>query len=456
MNNLILKILSLIWILIQWGLSNSNSVMIFQLFTLFLGIFIINVITKNICHKKTVKTVFLISFLVLNIFTTIRWLGIECDFNTFADENNDNYKFWLATNNLNEISISKIYKECIIDNIYLENGGYFFYIRMLGYLAESYFDGNHILLQQLGTAFPSVLSSIFLYFLSFYICNDYKQSYNYACTYILLTPLITISTGITRDAIIAFFYLLLIYLWFTKELSLKVVVVELLIMLILMSFRMQHGLFASAFIVMTIITSNSSNRWLYYLALLVLVINIGLLIYSFMINHLADTIDYYIAYRADELEGLNSGIGRYVYALPTPIKELAQILFLQLQFPPWYDLIKSTNVFYSICGVLNMVISFYWFYIFYSVIINLYKFGYKQLPKKYLFAIIIFFIFILLNTSNLSLRRVVCIYPLLYLVYVYFRTSSFYCINYRHIKKQYLSIYLFLIVSYLGASFVLG
>lgn len=434
--------------------SQSFAVSFFLLLSLALGGIMVFALCPVNINRKDLFDVYYISFCVFVFLTTIQWLGN--DINTaFNVEENDQYRFWLASQSNGTASLSMIYKECIIDNIYIENGGYYFYLRAIAYFADHFFDGNHLLLQQLTSAVPGIYISIFLFFIISKLTSS-ERIKGYALSGILLTPLLTNSVGLHRDSLIAFLYVVIIYIWICKPLNAKNVIIQLLLAFLMISLREQHGFFAFSFVGLSLISSrSSSSRSLYVIAFLILFLALGSSIIVNVISNFQDTVTYYDDFRNKALSGVNSGLGRHIYSLPTPIKQVAQILVLQMQFPSWAPLASATNFYYVIMGLVILAVNVFWFYVFIYTVLSIRKFGLKGIPFIIKLALLVFIGFVILNCSNLDLRRVVCVYPLLFMAYVYYRENITDCFFNRNIKRNYTIAYLMLVAIYYGATILM-
>lgn len=447
-------LLSLFILTLSGIISQSFSVSVFLFLSLALGCIMVQVLSPSNINRKELNDVYFISFCVFVILTTIQWLGNDINA-AFNVEENDQYRFWTASQSNGASSLSMIYKECIIDNIYIENGGYYLYIRTIAYFADHYLDGNHLLLQQLSSAVPGIYMSIFLY-LIIYQFSSLGNVKKYAISAVLLTPLLTNSIGLHRDSLIAFLYVVIIYIWICKPFNLRTVIVQLTLAFLMIYIREQHGFFAFSFVGLSLISSrSSSSRFLYVIAVFVIFLALGSSIIVNVIDNYKDTVAYYDAFRENALSGVNSGLGRHIYSLPTPLKQITQILVLQMQFPPWAPLAAATNFYYVITGLVILAVNVFWFYVFIYTVFSIRRFGVKTIPFVIKLSLIVFISFVVLNCSNLDLRRVVCVYPLLFLSYVYFRENAANSLFNKNIRKIYSIVYSLLIVVYYSATFII-
>lgn len=408
-------------IVFEYIISASIASAALSTFILCVGLLLVFLTKLDSREKSSLLYIFLISFSIVTIATVVRWLGNEASGPLFFNDANDQYKFWLASQEgAKRGSIKAIYDSCIANNIYLKNGGYYFYIQSLGFIAQRYFDGNHLLLQQLGTSFSLIFSSIFI----FLILRKFSKPENvarYSLYYIALTPVIIDSIGLHRDSLISLFYIILIYFWLCRNLSLVNFIIQIVLCLILINFRLQHGLFAIIFLLLPFLRARRLSTWFYILAIVIAFVVYGISFLDMLVISVNDTFEYYGETTSDSLDNINSGLGRYVYMLPHPIKEIVQVFWLQMQFPAWLPMANAKNIYLLSIGILAFVIYVFWFYMFtYTVTLVCKK--KTTIPKQLKIGILIFFVFILLNSSNLTLRRVICVYPMLFVIYAYLKS----------------------------------
>lgn len=457
MNNRYLFIATVVVFVLVGALSASLASVAMLLFTLFVGFLFTRIIANNNKEKNLLMSAFLFSFVLVTFMATLQWLSINNDWISFADDNNDHFKFFLASQDGAQApSINSIFNDCILGGIYWENGGYYFLIQLIAYIANTVLDGNCILLQQLGSTAFFVWSSIFLSKTLMHFCPIDKVRY-YTFFYVAFCPLILHSLGIHRDVHVAFFYMVLIYITLCKKVNVVTISLQLLIAFVLFYFREQHGLFAISFIGLSLLLSQGRSKWMILIVVLGIFAVFGLtMVYNFIGSNLADTNDYYNAYRNAQLSGLDSGLGRYVYMLPTPLRELAQIIVLQMRFPPWGMLEGARNPYAFIIGIEGLLVAFLWFYVFICILSFLFRYRFSQLPKSLRYGIIMILVFLLLNSSNLDSRRVVCMYPFIFIPYVYMKEFVAKKYFIKSLNKRYIGFYVSLCFVYLLFSLIIG
>lgn len=456
MNN-ILAIVSIILVILVGFLSMSTASVAMMVLTILVSFIFTRILGDNIKEYNLLTTAFLFSFIFVTFLATMQWLSIEHDMSMFANDDNDHYKFFIASQDgSNAPSIRSIFNTCILSGIYWENGGYYFLIQLIAYVANNFFDGNCILLQQLGTTAFFVWSSIFFSKTLMLFCPRERVRY-YTIFYIIVCPLVLHSLGIHRDVQIAFLYMVLIYITLSKNANIIMICIQLLIAVFLFFLREQHGLFSILFVGMSLLLSRGKSKFVLLIIALIFFAILGLSEFTnFIGSNLADTNEYYDAYRHAALSGLDSGIGRYVYMLPTPLKELAQIIVLQMRFPPWGAIEMANNPYALIIGIEGLFVASLWFYVFVSLFAYLVKYKFSRLPKQLNYGLVLLFVFLLLNTSNLESRRVVCMYPFMFIPYVYIKNVIAKKSFTKRINKMYFSLYILLTFAYLLLKLLLG
>ena len=425
-------------------ITGSFATSILALFIALIGYAMVYALSPNQNNRDEGYTVLLITFSIYIVVVILQYLDTIAAFYTFADLDNDHYKFWLISEEgARALSWTKIFRECIIDNVYIENGGYYLYVKTLGYLASHWFDGNSISLQYMGSALPGILSSILIYYLL--IHYKIKEAVKYSILYAVLSPLAKVCFGIHRDALIAFLFLILVYIFLARDFNFKTFMLQVIVVLLITSLRYEHGLFASLFILLTAYYSNKKYRRILQVLMLLIVVLYGRTLYLMSLDAYQATTDYYTAFGEQALEELNSGLGRYVYKLPTPIKQIAQIILVNMQFPPWVYLEGAKTAYGFFLGINVLIMNVLWFYYFVYVVSFLAISKLKSIPPQLIASLFLFFLLIVLSTSSLELRRVVCVYPCLFVFFLYIK-------NYLTTRKFTIRIKQLYFLSYLSIS----
>lgn len=299
--------------------------------------------------------------------------------------------------------------------------GYHMYIGLIGYIATLFFDGNAVIVQLLGSVLFSCLLAVELFkILSLYLPS--KKSANYALLGMFCTAFLFYGVSLLRDIHIAFLYSLVFYIIlqpFRKGNLIKLVV----ILLITASFRIGSGLFIILFVLYYIYRRFSKSKVLVSILALLGLIIAFLSIYS-VFNDAFDRLMGFSS-KTEEIvmEGDKSPM-QIFYSLPTPFKEIAIISSSYLTpFMSWQRLSLSDNVFHTIYNFTIVVYEFFWFLVMWLTtkwcVLNK---NFTKLPKQLNILLIIVLFYLFVSTSEFSVRRTMCMYPIIYLCFVYLRT----------------------------------
>ena len=142
----------------------------------------------------------------------------------------------------------------------------------------------------------------------------------------------------------------------------------------------------------------------------------------------------------EEAIGSEQGLSAVIVRLPSGIKESVSFLNFMLQpFPSWNGLLESINIFDGIIGILPMIYQLFWFFVF-ALTVKWLVFDkkFKELPLDMRWLLIIVFIFICLNLSNPNQRRIMCAYPIVFLVYAYVKE---YCIPAKVVRSNKIVVF---------------
>lgn len=442
--------LVLLMALVATMVSGSLSVMAFYVFSYLAGLLLCGTIERK--DRFNGYKVLNIVFSVITLFAVFHYLDAYVDWQNFAQEGNDEYKFWMSSERHAHFpSISQI---CIdsYTTYYslLETKGYVCYIGIIAYLAEHFFDGNNLLLQFMGSVLFGTLASIILYkILLLYF--DSQKSFKYALLYSLCSAAAYFSFKYYRDIHIAFFYILSLYVVLNK-LSIKGVVILLCNIIIVWQIRREHGVFLIVFLFYYIFNSIKKNV-LVTVPFFVVVTAIFFIYFMDVYDSIMRSMASYEvrSYLGDGLK--ENSFGSVIYKFPSPIKETLLVVNSQIQpFPSWHLLADSTNIYSAAVSLVEIVRGAFWFVIVSSIFVWL--FAYKKLKKvplnfKYLMLIVLVFLFA--NTSNMTERRLICVYPMIFLLYVWLKEKVIQYKAYFTTKKHVVCLYISLCLIYVVA-----
>ena len=435
-----LFILNFVLLLIGALISQSVSSFTFGLLALFWGYFMIYKVLRN--NYKPLFFVFNISFFIYLLATILRYVDVSMYPDIFY-KGIDEIHFFKESEGASNISISKLVRE-FFESRYIENELYYFYIRLISSVSTSLFDGNSIYLQLLGTSLIGSYVSIFMYS----ILNHFKiaNPVNKTILFMLFTCLLPVSVIIHRDSMVAFLYSVSLYIALVAPYSVKNLLFQGCLVLVTFFVREQSGLFIIGILLASMFIHSSGNKW--FRLLFICIFLIFLSYATFLLDNLNDTMEYYTQLSKDNA---SSGLSRYIAQLPIGLKQF--FLIIQGQFQPlpiWANFPENPTFVSVLFAILWGVISVFWFHIFSFFLFFVVR-EYSKMPRNLVIWSLVFLLFLVLNFANADPRRMVCMYPLGYLVYLYLRqyvVLKKYAIPFN--KCYYSTVFLFMmLIAYL-------
>ncbi|WP_164003318.1 hypothetical protein [Psychroflexus aurantiacus] len=361
--------------------------------------------------------------------------------------------FYSVSNNLGELnSFKEIIEACFINRVHFESEGAHFLFGSIAFIANKYFDGNSVLLQSLYVSFFAILSNLFVFKLlkKFLLKSTAKR---YTLTFALLTPILFFSPWLLRDVHITFLFSVAIYLTFRK-INLKNSILFFAVFTITSQFRMEHSLIILLFFIIHLYynrqySSFVKKYWSVFIFFGVGIITIILFTQSKNLFKAVETLDRYELHTVSELN--DSGLGSKLYDLPFGIKHLAIAVNSQLTpLPPWALINFHQNIFVILTATTLGVVTIYWSYIFLFLLYSFTTEGIiRKLPKSLFLFLILVVAFLLLNSTNVVVRRIMVIYPVIFLIYAFVKEYKLNEYKKSIIHRRSVISYIFLLVIYI-------
>ena len=268
----------------------------------------------------------------------------------------------------------------------------------------------------------------------------------------LLSIFLMYSCFIVRDIIISFFYLLSLNVVFKKFSIIKVFYL-LMFALITWGIRLYSGLFLLGFILIYIYVhgiENTRYRTLYtiFMAVLAAAFLIPNILASTAYEQTINDISLANEHSLDA-EMSSGGLIARLYKLPSGISQIMVGLYSQIApFPPNGTLLRSENFVQLIIGLLVIVYEFFWYLVSYGLIITIVLKGtFSFLSTKEFILLCATVVFILANVAHPDLRRMMPMYPVIYICYLRAKTT-FGSNWFKPLRSNMIVIYLFLFVLY--------
>lgn len=297
------------------------------------------------------------------------------------------------------------------------------FVRYCILFANNYLDGASVIYLTLINVLFGVLTIGTVFRILLKTTSSHK-AFKYALFFALLSPFHFYSVAFVRDILVAFFYAYTIEIILSKF---KVGNVFLLFIFVILvwGIRLYSGLFILFFIAYYFLQKILESR---ATSSAIVVLFFSVLIVSFVFSQLRVTdiltqsmeeIQNYQEYNADRAS--TASLSMKLESLPPVIREVSLIAFAQIMpFPPYIgtiDMASTIPEFYT--AVLTCIYEIYWYFIAFGLLYMLIlKKCFSQLTVGDKLLIIIILSYIYLNTSQIDVRRVMAIYPLILFLYV--------------------------------------
>ena len=446
MRNL-LAIASVFFIIISFLLSASFASFISLIIFYFLVTSAIFIQDGNRGHKSDLFRLFNISFifyLFLSILSYLAYVEIN-DFFIFSDQE----EFFDYGQQLGKSSsVYEIFTLCFIDRVHFINEGVIFYFGFMAYLANLV-DGNNLFYQIINVSYFGILINIFICKTLLFYTNK-NEALKYSIYYALFSHIPIFSIWLLRDIHIAFFFSIAIFLVHCSF-KLRNLFFLFLLSVVVFEFRLVTGItfLFLPFIYLLKGLKNSNSKYLFSVFSFFLILALFLKSKDqliFFYDSLVEGYEHYSEYSIDVATD-QGGLGGLLLNLPVVLKQFSILIYSQISpFPIWDQLLKSNTFIQYIFSFLFMVSPLFWGFVFYFAVTKISSDWGKIKPLQSM-LLLFFIIFLLGNSSNLNLRRIIGVYPILYGLFVFYITKSSKTVINVHLKS-YFVFYSFLVVAY--------
>lgn len=295
------------------------------------------------------------------------------------------------------------------------NGLYNTYIQFWAAIGNKHLGGATVFYMTLAQTLFGVLCSVILYRV---ISRYYpEKAVKYTVTFSCCSLFLFYSSVIIRDITVALFFIYALD-YLTQEFKFHRLVILIVFGFIVWGIRLYSGLFYFIFPVCYIalrLTKHSGKS-----GSIILLASLGLIILPVVaVTALGEQTQAEIELYDEFSAGRNeNGLFTKLSNLPPGAKQLALTLFSQISpFPP-HSLLKASETFSQTFMALDHIVyEFFWFFVFfmlaYLCIVN----GrYKSLTREELILVMIALLYIVVNTAHPDIRRMMPVYPIIYLV----------------------------------------
>ena len=297
------------------------------------------------------------------------------------------------------------------------NGLYNSYIQCWAAIWNLNLDGTSVFYMTLAQTLFGVLSSVILY--RIIARRHKKKSTKYAVTFSCCSLFLFYSSVIIRDITVTLFFLYALD-YLTQNFKFRRLIYLIVFGFVVWGIRLYSGLFYFIFPLCYIVlwfTKNSSKRGTIVSLILLGISVLPIVTFTSIGEQTQAEIE---GYEEFTMERNVNGLINKLANLPPGIKQVTLTLFSQIApFPPHSLLVKSKDFSQAYIGVDHMVYELFWFFVFFTLaylcIVNS---RYKLFHKEELILLIISLLYIIVNTAHPDIRRMMPVYPIIYLLYL--------------------------------------
>lgn len=289
------------------------------------------------------------------------------------------------------------------------------FLNIIAMFANNYLGGMTIYGMTLLQTVWGILSTVVL-FRIFARHIEVEKAYRYTLVFALCTLFLFYSTVIIRDIVICFLYLCAFDV-VDQKFSLTGVVKLLVIMFLVWGVRLYSGLFVAAFIAYYLYVRFRNSHFKSIATILfaaVLIVAAEALMASSIMEQTTAELQGYEELSAERSAG---GMVSKLQSLPSGISHLAIVLFTMIRpLPPFGIYAKAETFSNVVMSSVCLIAGFFWFVVFYSLCYQLFfkKYIFK-IPFESVVLLVICLVFLLANASHPDVRRMLPVFPVLFL-----------------------------------------
>lgn len=359
-------------------------------------------------------------------YLAVAWSSVspEVYFYNYVDQ----FHFWEKCEELAQYpSIGRIFEDCFVRRIHIEQEAIYFWFGTLGCIANKFLGGNNVYFQMYWVSFFAVLLNITVARLAL-LFTDSKTAFKWTLIFSGCSFLLGYSPWLLRDVHIAFLFTLGLLLLFRGG-TLWGIGLQFIIVIVLYQLR-----YESCFLYLPVLGyyvwfwgRGASSR----VIIRVCAVLGGMCAFAgsigFLISFLETILSTGTSYNEWTVEmASEGGLARYIYMLPPGIRHFFVVVYSQMTpFPFWTTLWACRTPSQFILEGVDAISPIVWPYIaFFTVyrVCSLQRL--KSSPVIVKFLIVYSALFLIANSSNIHFRRLLCVTPIIFLLFLYFRERS--------------------------------
>lgn len=409
-NSIALHILAYVAILLCSVLDGSMASLTACILILLIGdIFCLSIKSNNR------KGAFTVLYLVFFVYVTSAYIfSLSFDQNRFFAVS-DSMRYLIYYQNSTDYTRDVSYLFDTYFRFTDNNGLYNTYIQCWAAIANRHLGGATVFYMTLAQTLFGVLCSIILYRI---ISKSYSEkAVKLTATFSCCSIFLFYSSVIIRDITIALFFLYALD-YLTDDFKFSRFILLIIFGFIVWGIRLYSGLFYFIFPVSYLILR--ITRGLGKRAAMAMMIALGLIMLPIVtVTALGEQtqaeLEEYDEFSANRNE---NGLFNKLSKLPPGVKQVALTLFSQISpFPPQSLLMSSSTFSQVYMGIDYIVYEIFWFFVFFMLAyLCIIKGKYKLLSREELMLLMIALLYIIVNTAHPDIRRMLPVYPIIYLL----------------------------------------
>ena len=377
-------------------------------------------ITKNKSYRlqKEQRILWLSSFVLFFIYTLISHSYVANPFTSYFI-NSDQITFYTQASTLSSLSYRQIVERCFTEFEYGDASGAFALFAILFKIGKALGETDILLFLKSHIVFLSSLIPVVIYKIVIAFNSNIRNLHKHILLFAIFSPIFMLSAQLMRDIHICLLYTILAYVAIRPKFPLRVLVM-LIIIAIIYTFRIENGMFATAFFAIPAYSLYKKGGILGKMMIVVIAIALIATIASAVFETMTQTLS---GYTERSLEEASAGsLGAKLENLPFPINVIGKTIFAQLlPFPVWVYMTYNTS--YTWLRIVECFTPIYWIPIVLSTFVWWWKYR-KKWDSKILLLFYIGVLYLLVcSASEFNTRRLFAAYPLIFIAYIAVKDS---------------------------------
>lgn len=248
---------------------------------------------------------------------------------------------------------------------------------------------------------------------------EVQKAYRLTLVFAFCSLFLFYSTVIIRDIIICYLYLLAFDI-VDQKFKLSGLIKLILIIVATTGIRLYSGFFMITFLAYYIY-ARMYKSWLRHIAsaifIVVLIVAAGSILASDIVEQTFAEMEEYTELAAERSAG---GMVSKLQSLPPGISHIAIVLFTMIRPLPPFSIYIGTETFsHFTMSTMHLIAGCFWFVIFFSLCYQLFvrRYIYK-IPFERVVLLLVCLVFMLANASHPDIRRMLPVFPILYVQFV--------------------------------------